>query len=1061
MLITVTSIIALTPSVSAAVKEGLNVDAGAVSGQEFTKHSDLAAALDKIFLGNVGLYSDSGKTKAVNAKLGSRAVSPGSQRFWSYKSKDGKTHGASGYSCYAYATSVYGTIYDKQHPELSLNSNHQNLTAASGNYITYSNFVKWGVRSDLPVYIRIGVDSNNGHSIIVLTYNEDYIVYLDGNGDNNGLIAIRKEPWKNSFGSYKGSNIYARKILRIVQPKTSYYPLCNCEKLNKYNPNGTCSNCGKAFDFESTKTDVQGIYGTTQKISLSTTPYQATADTSFALKAGTAVEVLGKYKNAFGNTWYKVSYDNGKTGYLYESYIKEVAPTVLPSYVLATATTKTEVMSLPCSNKTNSSSYEVAILKKNEIFEATQIVVNTAGNYWYKVRTAAGDEGWVWCNETKLNSKLKETKQIIIGSDFPSTIAKASRPVAYKVQTVYSIIKSVKGAIYNGTATSGTAVYSSTLDAGQKRYINLEGSSLDSALKFNGLTEGKQYTLVITANLAYGYYDSGDFKSYEYTVSKEWTFTVKSSSSASCSHTYDNACDTSCNKCGETRSTSHTYDNACDASCNVCGASRSTSHTYSNNCDSSCNVCGASRSTSHTYDNSCDSSCNVCGASRSTSHTYSNNCDSSCNVCGATRSVSHTYDNACDSSCNVCGASRSTSHTYDNSCDSSCNVCGASRSTSHTYDNACDTNCNTCGYERENVQHSFDSYEYDFPTHWKVCSICGEKGTPESHSTSIQSNRYDETYHAAYCTVCDGGLAFKHSYDNDCDKSCNECNYVRSVTHTYDNACDSSCNVCGATRSVSHTYDNNCDQSCNKCGEIRGVFHFYDNGCDPYCNVCGEPKSMIIHTYSNDCDSSCNVCGATRSASHTYDNACDSSCNVCGASRSTSHTYDNACDSSCNVCGASRSTSHTYDNSCDSSCNVCGVTRSASHTYSNGCDLNCNVCGAIRSISHTYDNACDTKCNVCGYSRSVNHAFNSGVVTKEPTEDEKGEITYTCTVCGEKKYEDVDALGGNNQPNNQPNDQYDNQDTTDGLDTTTVIIIAACVAVVAVMGTALVMKKKN
>ncbi len=42
-----------------------------------------------------------------------------------------------------------------------------------------------------------------------------------------------------------------------------------------------------------------------------------------------------------------------------------------------------------------------------------------------------------------------------------------------------------------------------------------------------------------------------------------------------CYHTYDNACDTDCNSCGEVRETVHTYDDDTDADCNVCGAVRS------------------------------------------------------------------------------------------------------------------------------------------------------------------------------------------------------------------------------------------------------------------------------------------------------------------------------------------------------------------------------------------------------------------------------------------------------------------------------------------------------
>ena len=117
-----------------------------------------------------------------------------------------------GTSCYAYANAFYATFYDGTYPHGSLNGNHQKVKATGK--ITYANFVKWGVRNDAAVYIREG-----NHSVIVLHYDEKYITYVDGNGDGNGLIALRKEAWKRS----KGSNIYNEKPSLIVQPKTSYF----------------------------------------------------------------------------------------------------------------------------------------------------------------------------------------------------------------------------------------------------------------------------------------------------------------------------------------------------------------------------------------------------------------------------------------------------------------------------------------------------------------------------------------------------------------------------------------------------------------------------------------------------------------------------------------------------------------------------------------------------------------------------------------------------------------------------------------------------------------------
>ena len=72
-------------------------------------------------------------------------------------------------------------------------------------------------------------------------------------------------------------------------------------------------------------------------------------------------------------------------------------------------------------------------------------------------------------------------------------------------------------------------------------------------------------------------------------------------------HTYDNACDTSCNACGLVRTITHTYDNTCDTVCNVCEDVRTITHTYDNNCDANCNECEEVRVPSdHVYDNKCD-----------------------------------------------------------------------------------------------------------------------------------------------------------------------------------------------------------------------------------------------------------------------------------------------------------------------------------------------------------------------------------------------------------------------------------------------------------------------
>ena len=79
-------------------------------------------------------------------------------------------------------------------------------------------------------------------------------------------------------------------------------------------------------------------------------------------------------------------------------------------------------------------------------------------------------------------------------------------------------------------------------------------------------------------------------------------------------HTYDNACDTDCNECGDVREVpDHVYDNACDTNCNECDQVREVpDHVYDNACDTDCNECGNIREVpDHIYDNGF---CTVCDA---------------------------------------------------------------------------------------------------------------------------------------------------------------------------------------------------------------------------------------------------------------------------------------------------------------------------------------------------------------------------------------------------------------------------------------------------------------
>jgi len=114
-----------------------------------------------------------------------------------------------------------------------------------------------------------------------------------------------------------------------------------------------------------------------------------------------------------------------------------------------------------------------------------------------------------------------------------------------------------------------------------------------------------------------------------------------------------------------------------------------------------------------------------------------------------------------------------------------------------------------------------------------------------------------------------GDLACAHSYDNDCDPSCNSCGETRPVSHTYSGACDSTCDSCNYTRttSVKHSFgvysradDTYHYRTCAVCGSMEWEKHGWDAGTViqaptestagvrvHYCADCGATKATAVY----------------------------------------------------------------------------------------------------------------------------------------------------------------------------------------------------------------------
>ena len=756
--------------VSAAAQKGLNTDVNSVSGSEFTQFEDLAKKLDSIFAGKVGLYSNISLTKSVTTKLGTKTVPPGTTLYWKCSSTT-----CSGQSCFAYAVSAYCTLYDGTHPQLTLNSKHERITAGNGNTISYNNFVNWGVRDDLPVYIRIGSDGGgDGHSIIVLTYTKDYITYLDGNGDNKGLIAIRKEPWKNNFDSYTGSNIYARKISYIVQPKDSYYPTHKCTEFEGL---GVCTECGKTFDWEKTldKT-AAGTYKVTSDFTPRTNaPYSDATKASTSLKKGDTVEVIGAYTNAYGSKFYKFTYNSGKsTGYVYESYLSFSKPNAL---------------SVQCTGFKPSSN---ASLPQGQSYTASGTI---SSNYPLKSVEAYldGSKYTTWTASDQKTTSLNIQSTVISSKlNFANmslgthTIKLKATDVHNQTSTFFTVSFNIVNNPANNTLRVNYHVNGGTI-TGSNYYLSDSMVYLKSTSKLVAFV--CQYGVKVDNGLhndtTFGLVRDG----YKFVG---WSLTADGSGEI-----FDQ--DMPCKpedlvpdlvNGNKTVTMYAIWEKiGCDHS-----------YTYKFN------------SSSHWKE------CRLCGDKQSaSSHTYSTNCDTSCNVCGATRTITHTY---------------SSTYSY-NSVDhwKTCTVCGYYEYiTEHSYSNSCDTTCNTCGYIRSVTHYYKSSYQYDTDTHWKACAVCGNKENIAAHTYQNKDNAsghckectvcgkielisehtpkteytYSLRFHWIQCSICDGMMqdAEDHIYTDSCDATCNTCGYTREAEHIYSNEKDKSCNICGETRIV-------------------------------------------------------------------------------------------------------------------------------------------------------------------------------------------------------------------------------------------------------------------
>lgn len=299
-----------------------------------------------------------------------------------------------------------------------------------------------------------------------------------------------------------------------------------------------------------------------------------------------------------------------------------------------------------------------------------------------------------------------------------------------------------------------------------------------------------------------------------------------------------------------------------------------------------------------------------------------------------------------------------------------------------------------------------------------TCTSCGKTKTTEIAATGHQHteirNKKEATCKAegytgdTYCTDCEtkvsSGQAIPktdHTWDN--GKVTTEATCEHTGVRTY------TCSVCGETKEeetpkTDHTYDD---------GTVTKKPTCIETGIKTYtCTVCQKTKTEEIpatgHQHTEIRNKKEATCTETGYTGDTY-------CKDCGTKLSSgeviskkAHDYevkdrqeptcttDGYVLSVCKVCRDEKqevlpATGHQHTeirNKKEATCKAEGYTG----------DMYCKDCGEKLSDGKTI-------------AKTTEHTWDAGKVTKAATCTEKGVKTYTCTVCGATKTEEIAATG--------------------------------------------------
>ena len=228
-----------------------------------------------------------------------------------------------------------------------------------------------------------------------------------------------------------------------------------------------------------------------------------------------------------------------------------------------------------------------------------------------------------------------------------------------------------------------------------------------------------------------------------------------------------------CAGCGETEDADHKFDKMTVVKAATCAEEGQTTKTCST-CGYTTEPEKTAKLTTHTYDNACDDTCNVCENKRDAGHKFSKLWSSSgvghwheCSACKEKAdeakhvpgpAATEKEPQVCLTCDYVMTPKKKHVHSYDKQWSKdktghwyACTGCEEQKSFAvHSYDDVCDDQCNICGYKNADAHDFKDNWHTTEKNHQQVCRKCGEKGPVENHVPGPEATETE----AQLCTVC-------------------------------------------------------------------------------------------------------------------------------------------------------------------------------------------------------------------------------------------------------------------------------------------------------------------